>query len=95
LSADIDDDDVQPYFVWDVQITVGELKRLLRHPDYKTRILWKARVMREARYQDVWRLLDLRDVLDDYEQLRQHLGRSRRMWDFLIEGWRADGLIPA
>ena len=94
LSLDLDRDDVQPYFVWDVPVTVGELKRLLRHPDRKTRNMWTARVMREARYQDVWRFLRLQDVLKRYQDLRPHLGRARPMWDFLIEGWQADGLIP-
>jgi hypothetical protein len=93
-SSELDSDDAQPEFIWDVEITFGELKRLLRHPDRKTRALWTARVMREARYQDVWSLLSLRDVVELYPDLRAHLGRARPMWDSLIEGWRADGLLP-
>jgi hypothetical protein len=36
LSHELDRDEVQPYFIWDVPVTVGELKALLRHPDAKT-----------------------------------------------------------
>lgn len=49
--------------------------------------------MREARYQDVWRFLRLDDILAQYDRIRPHLGRSRRFWDFLIQGWREDGLL--
>ena len=94
LSHDLGRDDAQPYFVWDVPLTVADLRRLLAHPDESTRTLWMARVMREARYQDVWRFLRLADVLPRYSDLRRHLGRSRALWDWLIEGWRNDGLVP-
>lgn len=92
LSTDLDRDDVQPYFIWDVPVTVGELRRHLRDPDPGVRVPWMARVMREARYWDVWRLVTLDQVLGDWDRLRRHLGRRRRFWDFLIEGWRRDGL---
>lgn len=87
------DEQGQPYFIWDVPITVAELRQRLRHPDAGVRALWKARVMREARYQDVWRFLSLEDLLVDFERIQKHLGRTRRFWRFLIDGWRADGLI--
>lgn len=50
--------------------------------------------MREARYQDVFRLIRLRDVLALLPRIERHLGRSRAFWTWLIEGWRADGLVP-
>ena len=93
-SLDLDRDDAQPYFIWDVPVTCAQLRQLLAHPDTGTRALWAARVMREARYQDVWRFLTLADILPIYPQIRRHLGRARPMWDFLIEGWRGDGLLP-
>jgi hypothetical protein len=93
LSHELDRDDVQPYFVWEVPLTVAELRRVLLHPDDKVRALWMARVMREARYQDVWRFLRLADVIARYPDIRRHLGRSRDFWDWLIAGWRSDGLL--
>jgi hypothetical protein len=53
-----------------------------------------ARVMREARYADVWKLLRLRDVLPLLPRIESHLGRSRAFWQWLIQGWRTDGLLP-
>lgn len=94
LSTDLDRDDAQPYFIWDVPVTVAELRRHIADPDPDRRIPWMARIMREARYWDVWTFLTLDQVLADWDRLRRHLGRRRAFWDFLIEGWRDDGLIP-
>jgi hypothetical protein len=94
LSLDCDDPTAQPYFIWDEEITYSELRRKLQSPDPDERALWMGRVMREARYDDVWKLLRLRDVLAMLPRIDRHLGRSRAFWHWLIEGWRADGLIP-
>ena len=94
LSTNLDDPDAQPYFVWDEDITYAELAGKLQSQDVDERALWMARVMREARYQDVWKLLKLGDVLALLPRIDRHLGRSREFWRWLIEGWRADGLIP-
>ena len=93
LSTNLDDPEAQPYFIWDEPTTYAELRRHLRSSDLDERALWMARVMREARYQDVWRLLDLRDVLELLPRIDRHLGRARAFWNWLIEGWRADGLL--
>jgi hypothetical protein len=93
LSHDLDRNDAQPYFVWDVPMTVRELRRLIAHPDRSVRAMWMARVLREARYQDVWRFLSLDQVVEHYDRIRPHLGRARPLWDFLLEGWRRDGLL--
>ncbi len=93
LSEDFDCDNAQPYFIWDVPITFRELKERLHHSNVDTKVLWIARVLREARYPDVWKLLTLGDILPLYVRVRKHLGRMRRFWDFLLEGWHKDGLI--
>lgn len=94
LSADLTRDEAQPYFIWDISVSVAELRDQLQHPDRRVRALWTARVMREARYPDVWRFVTLDEVMDLLPLIRRHLGRSRPFWDFLIEGWKRDGLLP-
>ncbi len=94
LSTDLDDPDARPYFVWDEPITMRDLRRKLASPDPDERALWMARVMREARYQDVWKLVRLADVLPLLSRIEPRLGRARAFWRWLIDGWREDGLVP-
>jgi hypothetical protein len=84
----------KPYFLWDVPIGEAELRERLRDRDPDTRAQWEARVMREARFDDVWGYVSLDDVLRDWQHIRRHLGRQRAFWAFLIQGWRDDGLLP-
>ncbi len=94
MSLRLDRDEVRPYFLWDTTLTVGDLRRLLRDGDQATWLYWTARILRDARYADVWLFVSLREVLEHWDDLRQRLGRERVRWDFMIDGWRADGLIP-
>lgn len=93
LSTDLDDQDAQPYFVWDQPITVAEFRRRVQHPDLDERALWVARLLREARYRDVWRFVSVHEVDALFPRLRRHLGRARAFWEWLLEGWRTDGLL--
>lgn len=69
------------------------MRQKLQSTDLDERALWMARVMREVRYQDVFRWLRLTEVLELWSRIDRHLGRSRPFWHWLIEGWRTDGLI--
>ncbi len=94
LSTDTDDPNARVYFVWDEEITYRQLREHLSVEDPDDRAMWMARVMREARYRDVWRFVRLVDVLRMWPRIERHLGRMREFWNWLIEGWRADGLLP-
>lgn len=83
------------YFLWDVPITEAELRERLRETDSDTRAQWEARIMREARFDDVWRYITLEDVVRDWQQIKRHLGRQRGFWEFLLKGWREDGLLTS
>jgi hypothetical protein len=85
----------RPYFLWDIPITEAQLRERLLHPDSDTRAQWQARVMREARYDDVWNYLTLDAILRDWPDIQRHLGRMRGFWEYLLKGWRKDGLLPA
>ena len=85
----------RPWFIWDVPITEAELRERLKHADADTRAQWQGRIMREARYREVWEYLTIEDILANWEHIRRHLGRRRTFWEFLLQGWRKDGLLPA
>jgi hypothetical protein len=94
LSTDLDDPNARVYFVWDQDLTYGQLRTCLQATDPDERALWIARVMREARYRDVWRFVRLADVVVQWPRIERHLGRMRDFWRWLLDGWRADGLLP-
>jgi hypothetical protein len=85
----------RPYFLWDVPITAAELRERLRDPDPAIRAQWQGRVMREARFDDVWDYITLDEVIRDFSHLRKHLGRMRGFWEYLLDAWRKDGLLAA
>jgi hypothetical protein len=85
----------RPYFLWDVPVTEAQLRERLRHADPDTRAQWQARIMREARYDEVWAYLTLDEILRDWPNIQRHLGRMRGFWEYLLNGWRKDGLLPA
>ena len=72
----------------------AEIRRALRDGPVDERLHWMGRIMREARYEDIWAYVSLRgDVLPEWERLRRRLGRRRPMFEFLMERWRHAGLI--
>ncbi|HEY3356301.1 MAG TPA: hypothetical protein VGQ83_23820 [Polyangia bacterium] len=85
----------RPYFLWDVPADENVLRARLREADPDARAQWQACVMREARFVDVWHYLTLADILANWTSIRRHLGRRRGFWEFLLDGWRQDGLLGA
>ena len=94
LSVDLSDADGRPYFLWDEDVSVAELRRALepgRDEPRRLRLLGK--LLREARDVDVWRFVTPSEVADALPALGRRLGRRRPFWEFLINGWRQDGLL--
>lgn len=85
----------RPYFLWDVDVTDATFRARLRHADPAIRAQWQGRLLREARFDEVWQYVTLDEVLANGPLVRRHLGRERRFWEWLLEGWRRDGLLPA
>jgi hypothetical protein len=85
----------RPWFLWDVGVTDAVFRERLRHPDPRIRAQWQGHLMREATVRDVWRYVTLEDILDNWEHISRHLGRMRPFWEYLLRGWREDGLLPA
>lgn len=85
----------RPEFLWDVPVTEAEFRSRLADPDPDIRAQWEGRLLREAPYRTVWQYVTLAQVLSDWERVSRHLGRRRAFWEYLLEGWRRDGLIPA
>jgi hypothetical protein len=92
LTTDLRQGHLRPYFLWDEDVSIDEL-RLRLHEDEPQRLRFVGKLLREARDIDVWEFLSLQEVADALPKVRHRLGRRRAFWDFLIEGWRDDGLL--
>lgn len=95
LTRDLSRGDARPYFLWDEDVSIDELRATLRGPDTDEKLRLMGKMLREARDVDVWRFTTPDEVARLLPVLGRRLGRRRPFWDFLIDGWREDGLLPA
>jgi hypothetical protein len=83
----------RPWFLWDMDVTEVQFRERLRHEDPAVRAQWQGRLLREARFEEVWKYVTLTELLENWPLIQRHLGRMRGFWEFLLQGWRDDGLI--
>ena len=93
LTTDLEQRDARPYFLWDEDLSVAELDARLHGADPVERRRLMAKLLREARDIDVWRFVSPQEVAAELPAISFMLGRRRDFWRFLIDGWRADGIL--
>jgi hypothetical protein len=94
MTLDLSEEEKRPYFFWDEDLSIRELKSVLRSEDREARLYYAAKVMREARYEDVWRFLSLRDAWECWSVMGSRLGRQTGFWAFLMSVWKRHGIVP-
>jgi hypothetical protein len=91
---DVSSDEIVPYFMWDYRYTVGQVKETLAHGSESERIWLMAKIMRDARYCDVWKFFSLQDFLKYRERLMNgRLGREKGFWQFMYTQWLKHGIV--
>ena len=93
LTVDLAQRDARPYFLWNEDLTVEELEERLAGDDQDERLRLLAVLLREARDIDVWHFVTPEDVAEVLPRVAYRLGRRRAFWEFLIDGWREDGIL--
>ncbi len=88
LTRDLDDEDKVPYFLWDEDLTVREVRERLASGPESERIRLLGKILREARDDEVWRFTTPAEVLSRFDAVRPHRGRRRAFWEFLLDGIR-------
>jgi hypothetical protein len=93
LTTDLTEGSKRPYFLWDEDISIDELRERLRtgSPYERERLLGK--MLREARDIDVWHFVTPAEVARALPSVGRRVGRRLAFWTFLIQGWRQDGLL--
>lgn len=94
MTTDMAREELRPYFLWDEDISIAELRMALAEPGERRDRLF-GKMLREARDLDVWAFVTPADVARDLPRLRRRIGRRFAFWTFLIDGWRHDGLLAA
>ena len=83
----------RPDFLWDEPTTRVELKEILSDGNDEARLYYAAKILREARFEEVWEYLSPTFLAANWDRLQSRLGRKKKFWEFLFSIWRADGLI--
>ena len=94
LGTDLNDPETRPWFLWDEDLSVRELRAILLDEAHPRWIELAAKIMREARDDQVWLFLPLSRAVARYPDIAPRLGRRRAFWDYLLQAWRRRGLIP-
>jgi len=81
----------RPYFLWDVDMTLDEFVRRLRD-DQAARPYLMAKLMRQAKPDDVFTFVSLADIRANWPLLEPMLGNTRPFWTWLLARWEAQGV---
>ncbi len=85
--------DRRPYFLWDDDVSIDELREILAGPPSFRRDQLFGKMLREARDLDVWTFVTPAEVARSLDRLQRRIGRRFEFWRYLIDGWRSDGLL--
>ena len=73
--------------MWDCDLTLAQLGERLRDPNPDVRAYFLAKLMRQAKPDDVFQFVTLEAVRQLWPRLLRHLGQSRPFWIWLMETW--------
>ncbi len=93
LTTDMRAAQLRPYFFWDENITTAQLRTVLNDDDHADRARLLGKMLREARDTDVWHFVTPQVAARDLEHIKRIVGRRYGFWRYLIDAWRADGLL--
>lgn len=81
------DEHGRPYFLWDVDMSLERFQELLRLGDEGVRDHLIAKLMRQAKPDDVFTFVSLDQIAARWGRLAPRLGRMREPWTFWLSRW--------
>lgn len=87
--------DTQPYFMWDLPMTVAQMRDALASDDQALRDEIIVRLLREANSRDVFLFIDWDDIDDAWSRVSHRLGRSRPVWELALRHHHQHDLAAA
>ena len=80
-------------FAWDRPETAATLRAKLAAEPSPHWLRTAAWLLREARVDQVWQFLTLRQIADHFSQLSPLLGRRHQLWEYLLRSGRELGRL--
>ena len=80
----------RPYFLWDYNLTDEDVRRILSAHNMTERRWMMARILAHAAYDDVWKYVTLKDVVQEFPHLRMRKevkdawGHALRVWGYHV-----------
>ena len=93
MTADMNDLDRRPGFLWDEGLSIRDMQRCISEGDDADRIPLLAKILREARDDQVWHFTTVQQIMDAWPRISPRLGRRRGFWEFLFDAWKRQGLV--
>lgn len=84
-SSDLLQDTTRPYFLWWLDVSVGELRTQLANSSGPEKAYWLGALLREANTRDVWLFTTPEEIRQYWPLLWRHLGKSRALWCHLLQ----------
>lgn len=75
----------RPYFLWDVDMTLAELRRRIAGPDPRIRGYLIGKMLRQAKPDDALTFVDRATIQELWAHLERHLGRRRAFWRWYVD----------
>jgi hypothetical protein len=83
----------RPYFLWDVEdVDLAGFRARIHTGEDHIRAYWIAKLMRQAKPDDVFSFVSPREVGALWGGIERHLGQSRPFWVWLLLRWKVDGI---
>lgn len=74
------------YFFWDYDLTEEDIKKKLKEGNEYTRIWLVGRILTSAKFEDVWKYLTIKEVLDIFPKLRMR-AVIKQAWERAFTAW--------
>ncbi len=79
--------------MWDYFLTNREIKEILKSDDENKKIWLIAKILRDAKFTDIWKLVDKKVLLKYWDKIYLRLGQQKQLWKFVIDKWFEYGFI--
>ena len=84
------DDRGRPYFLWDSEMTLDEVRAKLETGSRQLRGYLVGKLMRQAKPDDVFQFVTRAEIADLWLEIGRHLGRTRDFWTWILAAWEEE-----